>query len=162
MTKLHLSQGADNPTPRSIARIPISSLMTHFAPLHTHPLQYHRGFREQVEKWPVHPLDVIIEWIRKHPKARIADFGCGEARLAATVPNKVKAGVRDLLPDGSLPVSRRDGYMSRHGANPHALPSGTIFTTGSSVLVVFVFSGQFFFRAVGDPVFSVLASTVIL
>ncbi|CAM9119231.1 unnamed protein product [Laminaria digitata] len=50
---------------------------------------YHRGFREQVEKWPVHPLDVIIEWIRKHPKARIADFGCGEARLAATVPNKV-------------------------------------------------------------------------
>eukprot|EP00904_Undaria_pinnatifida_P001711 jgi/Undpi1/11540/HiC_scaffold_30.g13837.m1 len=50
---------------------------------------YHRGFREQVEKWPVHPLDVIIEWVRKHPKARIADFGCGEARLAATVPNKV-------------------------------------------------------------------------
>ena len=40
----------------------------------------------------MHPLDVIIEWIRKHPKARIADFGCGEARLAATVPNKVSAG----------------------------------------------------------------------
>ncbi|CAM9526136.1 unnamed protein product [Scytosiphon promiscuus] len=50
---------------------------------------YHRGFREQVEKWPVHPLDIIIDWLRKYPKARVADFGCGEARLAATVPNKV-------------------------------------------------------------------------
>lgn len=53
--------------------------------------QYHRGFREQVEKWPVHPLDVIIDWLGKYPKARVADFGCGEARLAATVPNKVHA-----------------------------------------------------------------------
>ncbi|CAM9939591.1 unnamed protein product [Ectocarpus fasciculatus] len=50
---------------------------------------YHRGFREQVEKWPVHPLDIIIDWLKKYPKARVADFGCGEARLAATVPNKV-------------------------------------------------------------------------
>ena len=53
------------------------------------PPKYHRGFREQVEKWPVHPLDIIIEWLGKYPKARVADFGCGEARLAATVPNKV-------------------------------------------------------------------------
>ncbi|KAG5176320.1 methyltransferase-domain-containing protein [Tribonema minus] len=49
---------------------------------------YHRGFREQVEKWPVHPLDVIIRWLKKYPKAVIADFGCGEARLAQTVPNR--------------------------------------------------------------------------
>lgn len=53
--------------------------------------KYHRGFREQVEKWPVHPLDVIIKWLRKYPKARVADFGCGEARLAATVSNKVRS-----------------------------------------------------------------------
>lgn len=52
--------------------------------------KYHRGFREQVEKWPVHPLDIIIDWLRKYPQARVADFGCGEARLAATVPNKVR------------------------------------------------------------------------
>jgi ribosomal RNA-processing protein 8 len=42
----------------------------------------------QVEKWPVHPLDVIIAWLKKYPKARVADFGCGEARLAQSVPNK--------------------------------------------------------------------------
>ena len=56
------------------------------------PPKYHRGFREQVEKWPVHPLDIIIDWLGKYPKARVADFGCGEARLAATVPNKVCHG----------------------------------------------------------------------
>lgn len=56
------------------------------------PSKYHRGFREQVEKWPVHPLDIIIDWLGKYPKARVADFGCGEARLAATVPNKVCRG----------------------------------------------------------------------
>lgn len=37
----------------------------------------------------MHPLDIIIDWLKKYPKARVADFGCGEARLAATVPNKV-------------------------------------------------------------------------
>lgn len=37
----------------------------------------------------MHPLDIIIDWLGKYPKARVADFGCGEARLAATVPNKV-------------------------------------------------------------------------
>ncbi|CAM9445137.1 unnamed protein product, partial [Phaeothamnion confervicola] len=51
---------------------------------------YHRGFREQVEKWPARPLDAIIAWLhRRGPKAVVADFGCGEARLAASVPNTV-------------------------------------------------------------------------
>lgn len=50
---------------------------------------YHRGFNEQVAKWPVHPLDYIIDWLkRKHPHAVVSDFGCGEARLAASVPNQ--------------------------------------------------------------------------
>lgn len=40
----------------------------------------------------MHPLDIIIDWLGKYPKARVADFGCGEARLAATVPNKVCLG----------------------------------------------------------------------
>lgn len=52
--------------------------------------KYHRGFREQVEKWPVHPLDIIIDWLGKYPKTTVADFGCGEARLSASVRNKVK------------------------------------------------------------------------
>ncbi|PBC29056.1 Ribosomal RNA-processing protein [Apis cerana cerana] len=51
---------------------------------------YHEGYKQQIEQWPLNPLDVIISSIKKIPKQYIiADFGCGEARLAATVPHKV-------------------------------------------------------------------------
>lgn len=50
---------------------------------------YHRGFREQAEKWPSNPLDLIIKYIKKHPKAVIGDFGCGDARLCESVDNIV-------------------------------------------------------------------------
>ncbi|CAI5490543.1 unnamed protein product [Closterium sp. Naga37s-1] len=52
--------------------------------------QYHEGYREQVASWPINPLHVIIDWIRQRPATlTVADFGCGEAKLAASVPNKV-------------------------------------------------------------------------
>ncbi len=58
-----------------------------------HDAQYHKGFREQVAKWPRNPLDEMIEWVQKQPRDRVvADFGCGEARLAASVPHKVRRG----------------------------------------------------------------------
>ncbi|KAK9307034.1 hypothetical protein QLX08_002486 [Tetragonisca angustula] len=51
---------------------------------------YHEGYKQQVEQWPVNPLDNVIASIKKMPKQHIiADFGCGEARLATTVPHKV-------------------------------------------------------------------------
>ena len=52
---------------------------------------YHKGFREQCAQWPYNPLDGIIDFIRsKHPRAVVADLGCGDARLAASLPkNKV-------------------------------------------------------------------------
>jgi ribosomal RNA-processing protein 8 len=51
---------------------------------------YHEGFREQASHWPENPLDGIINWIKsKHPKSVVADMGCGDARLQASVPNKV-------------------------------------------------------------------------
>ena len=51
---------------------------------------YHQGFREQASHWPENPLDKIIESIiSTHPKAIIADMGCGDAKLAQSVPNKV-------------------------------------------------------------------------
>lgn len=51
---------------------------------------YHEGFREQASHWPENPLDRIINWIKKkHPRAVVADMGCGDARLAASVSNKV-------------------------------------------------------------------------
>lgn len=51
---------------------------------------YHIGFREQAASWPYNPLDGIINWIKtKHPNKIVADMGCGDARLAASVPNTV-------------------------------------------------------------------------
>ncbi|KDO33492.1 hypothetical protein SPRG_02300 [Saprolegnia parasitica CBS 223.65] len=50
---------------------------------------YHEGFREMAEKWPLNPLDTFINYVKAHPKAVVADFGCGDARLAASVPNTV-------------------------------------------------------------------------
>ncbi|XP_055377507.1 ribosomal RNA-processing protein 8 [Condylostylus longicornis] len=50
---------------------------------------YHKGYRQQIEKWPFNPLDRIIKRVRKLPKHMIvADFGCGEAKLAESVPHK--------------------------------------------------------------------------
>ncbi|XP_025267743.1 ribosomal RNA-processing protein 8 [Camponotus floridanus] len=51
---------------------------------------YHDGYKQQLEQWPVNPLDVIISSVKKMPTDNvIADFGCGEALLAASVPHKV-------------------------------------------------------------------------
>ncbi|KAE9359055.1 hypothetical protein PF008_g2421 [Phytophthora fragariae] len=50
---------------------------------------YHQGFREMADKWPTNPLDTFIDYVKRHPKAVVADFGCGDARLAESVPNKV-------------------------------------------------------------------------
>jgi len=53
--------------------------------------QYHEGFRKQVESWPVNPLEIMFNSIlsieRKKrrqidTKICIADFGCGDAKLA--------------------------------------------------------------------------------
>lgn len=51
---------------------------------------YHEGFRAQAAKWPCNPLDDVIKWLRtKVPgKSIIGDFGCGEARLAATLSDR--------------------------------------------------------------------------
>eukprot|EP00898_Chlorokybus_atmophyticus_P006790 jgi/Chlat1/7111/Chrsp57S06738 len=52
--------------------------------------QYHDGYQQQVNSWPVNPLDVIIQWVKQKPASLvIGDFGCGEAKLAASAPNKV-------------------------------------------------------------------------
>ena len=51
---------------------------------------YHKGFREQASQWPQNPLDNIIDWIKKHHSTSIiADLGCGDAKLANSVKNKV-------------------------------------------------------------------------
>ena len=52
-------------------------------------IEYHEGFREQARAWPKNPLDMIIREVKEYPVTHlIGDFGCGDARLAQTVPQK--------------------------------------------------------------------------
>lgn len=52
---------------------------------------YHRGYREQVAKWPENPLTAILAWLstRPAPAIVVADFGCGDAVLARDAPPTV-------------------------------------------------------------------------
>ncbi|XP_037075021.1 ribosomal RNA-processing protein 8-like [Pollicipes pollicipes] len=51
---------------------------------------YHQGFRNQVAKWPVNPLDLIIQNVNKMPPSHlVVDLGCGDARLATAVRQRV-------------------------------------------------------------------------
>ena len=51
---------------------------------------YHAGYQIQARQWPIDPLNIVIAEILKFPdSAVVVDFGCGEARLASSVPNVV-------------------------------------------------------------------------
>ncbi|ERE80226.1 ribosomal RNA-processing protein 8 [Cricetulus griseus] len=53
-------------------------------------LLYHQGFQKQVKKWPLHPVDRIAKDLRQKPASLVvADFGCGDCRLASSVRNPV-------------------------------------------------------------------------
>ena len=48
---------------------------------------YHKGFNQQVEHWPVNPVEKICDYIKKMPKNTVvADFGCGNALIARSLP----------------------------------------------------------------------------
>ncbi|XP_060835315.1 uncharacterized protein LOC132918198 [Rhopalosiphum padi] len=64
---------------------------------------YHNGYMQQVIQWPVKPLSVIIKQIKPILKKSntnspvvVADFGCGDAKLARTFPT-VKVHSFDLV-----------------------------------------------------------------
>ena len=44
---------------------------------------YHEGYRQQVQKWPKNPLDIIVSELKKekYKEQAIGDFGCGEGKL---------------------------------------------------------------------------------
>ncbi|PNH00162.1 Ribosomal RNA-processing protein 8, partial [Tetrabaena socialis] len=50
--------------------------------------QYHDGFQSQTRGWPKQPVDLAIAWLRakKSEVKAVADFGCGDAKIAASVP----------------------------------------------------------------------------
>lgn len=48
------------------------------------------GFREQTKAWPLQPVDQAIRWLRGRPLGwTVADLGCGDAKIAATVAQTV-------------------------------------------------------------------------
>ncbi|KAM4566741.1 uncharacterized protein rrp8 isoform 1-T2 [Odontesthes bonariensis] len=51
---------------------------------------YHKGYTAQVQRWPTNPVDAIISYIRKKSSSLVvADFGCGDCKIARSVKNKV-------------------------------------------------------------------------
>ncbi|KAJ0022318.1 hypothetical protein NQD34_009808 [Periophthalmus magnuspinnatus] len=51
---------------------------------------YHRGYSAQVQRWPDNPVDQIIQFIKQKPTSLVvADFGCGDCKIAKNVKNKV-------------------------------------------------------------------------
>ncbi|XP_044524007.1 ribosomal RNA-processing protein 8 [Gracilinanus agilis] len=51
---------------------------------------YHRGFQNQLKRWPLKPVDRIVKDLKQRPASLVvADFGCGDCRLASSVKNTV-------------------------------------------------------------------------
>ncbi len=50
---------------------------------------YHTLYREARKDWAEVPFERIAKSLKKRPDWVIGDFGCGEAKLAALLPNKV-------------------------------------------------------------------------
>ncbi|XP_075347576.1 ribosomal RNA-processing protein 8 isoform X3 [Mycteria americana] len=58
---------------------------------------YHRGFAQQVGRWPENPVHRIVRYLRRRPASLVvADFGCGDCKIASSVRNKVHSF--DLVP----------------------------------------------------------------
>ncbi|MCG8553997.1 MAG: methyltransferase domain-containing protein [Proteobacteria bacterium] len=49
---------------------------------------YHTMYQELREKWEVVPFEEEIRWLEKREGLNVADFGCGEALIAAAVGDK--------------------------------------------------------------------------
>uniref|UniRef100_A0A1I7TQ89 Ribosomal RNA-processing protein 8 n=1 Tax=Caenorhabditis tropicalis TaxID=1561998 RepID=A0A1I7TQ89_9PELO len=59
---------------------------------------YHKGFADQVKKWPNHPLREIVRWLQTKPdQLSVFDLGCGEAKIAEAVGEKHKIRSFDLV-----------------------------------------------------------------
>jgi ribosomal RNA-processing protein 8 len=49
-----------------------------------------QGYQLQAKSWPLDPLDTIIAALLHLPPTHVvADMGCGQARLATSIPNTV-------------------------------------------------------------------------
>ncbi|KNB43419.1 ribosomal RNA-processing [Blastocystis sp. subtype 4] len=49
---------------------------------------YHEGFREQVTRWPLVPVDVLIKMLKKLQRQKVGDFGCGDGKIYKECKNQ--------------------------------------------------------------------------
>ncbi|CDJ33371.1 uncharacterized protein EMH_0015820 [Eimeria mitis] len=76
------------------------------------PSQYHAGYRAQVRRWPLNPLDYVAAWLSKRPEEWIVgDFGCGEAALALRFPESLMGQDWPAFLREARRVLRRSGYL---------------------------------------------------
>lgn len=64
---------------------------------------YHQGFRRQTLKWPVNPVDVILKFLKKHPKWTIADLG---KRASPVAPGSRASAVGAVYSPLPCPLAR--------------------------------------------------------
>lgn len=69
-------------------------------------MQYHVGFRHQVQSWPSNPVSHYISELSSYPtKTVIADLGCGDAALARALLTKNFTVLSfDLVSDGAYVI----------------------------------------------------------
>uniref|UniRef100_A0AC34RIB9 Ribosomal RNA-processing protein 8 n=1 Tax=Panagrolaimus sp. JU765 TaxID=591449 RepID=A0AC34RIB9_9BILA len=59
---------------------------------------YHKGYRQQAMKWPVNPVDKIIEKLKKFPEGTVvADLGCGDAKIANVLGEHLEVNSFDFV-----------------------------------------------------------------
>jgi SAM-dependent methyltransferase len=61
---------------------------------------YHTRYREARQDWPEMPCEVIAETLKVRSDWVVGDFGCGEALLAETLPNRVHSFDHVAINDG--------------------------------------------------------------
>ena len=102
--------------------------------------EYHRGFREQVEKWPQNPLDTYIQEalgklrsLMQKPSSSsdvftLIDMGCGEAQLARSVythPEYQRSEVERRFKILSLDLVARNAFITAANIAETGLPSAS-------------------------------------
>jgi ribosomal RNA-processing protein 8 len=59
---------------------------------------YHRGFTDQMKKWPVNPVSIFGAMLRKVGRPLVVvDFGCGDAKIARSAPKRHTIHSFDLV-----------------------------------------------------------------
>ncbi|KAF2292267.1 hypothetical protein GH714_018316 [Hevea brasiliensis] len=93
-TQIHKEPEPENPSSRRSQSHPLSltsgeEALNYFKEDPSLFDMYHSGYQEQMSHWPEQPVNIIINWLKDRSSLVVADFGCGDARLAKNVKNKV-------------------------------------------------------------------------